>query len=154
MKKLLYVLCLSASMMGLNACTKKNDPAPAPAVVGRWELNRGKLSGFIAPYTALNSYGIDLYNYDFGSYTSRIEIRVDKSFNNNLRSDGLVSDAVGTWDYTSPTLTLKYNDGDSETYTYTSVDGIEELAAPVQTINFPVSSTATAPGQLQIIYRK
>ncbi|GAB3641852.1 hypothetical protein GCM10027423_24880 [Spirosoma arcticum] len=141
-------------MASLNACKKDSDPEPVSPVVGRWELNRGQLSGFVAPNTGLNTLGIDLYNYDFGSYASRIDIRTDKSFINNIRQDGQVADVKGTWDYASTTLTLKYTDGDSETFTYTLTDGVEELAAPNQAITFPVSATATAPGQLQIVYRK
>lgn len=154
MKRFLYILCVTVSLASLNACKKGSDPEPVVPVVGRWELNRGQLSGFVAPNTGLNNLGIDLYNYDFGSYASRIDIRTDKSFINNQRQDGAVVDAKGTWDYASTTLTLKYTDGDSETYMYTSTDGVEELAAPTQAITFPVSATATAPGRLQIVYRK
>lgn len=154
MKRFLYILCVTVSLAGLHACKKGSDPEPVSPVVGRWELNRGQLSGFVAPYTNLNNAGIDLYNYDFGSYASRIDIRPDKSFINNIRQDREVVDAKGTWDYASTTLTLKYTDGDSETYIYTSADGVEELAAPKQALSFPVSATTTAPGQLQIVYRK
>lgn len=154
MKKLLYVFCLGFSLVSVQACKEDTVEPAAPVVVGRWDLNRGELSGFIAPYTGLNNVGIDLYNYDFGSYASRIDIRADKSFINNIRQNGEVADITGTWEYASPTLTLNYDDGDDETYTYTSAAGVEELAAPSQAISFPVSSTSTAPGQLQTIYRK
>ncbi|GAB4039982.1 hypothetical protein GCM10028774_43140 [Spirosoma jeollabukense] len=112
------------------------------------------MSGFVAPNTALNGAGLDLYNYDFGSYSSRIDIRTDKSFLENIKSDGGVGDATGTWDYTNTSLTLSYDNGDKETYTYTSNKGVEELTSTTATINFPISSTATAPGKLQYVYRK
>jgi hypothetical protein len=154
MKRYVYLFCLAISLVGLSSCSKSNDPAPQPEVVGRWELNRGLLSGFVAPYTSLNNVGLDLYNYDFGSYTSRIDIRSDKSFTDNIRSNGEVIDANGTWDYSSSQLTLTYDDGNKETYTYSSSKGIEELASVTATINFPVSATSTAPGKLQYVYRK
>ncbi|MBC3783858.1 hypothetical protein [Spirosoma utsteinense] len=154
MKKLLYVFCLGFSLISVQACKKDTVEPAAPVVVGRWEVNRGQLSGFIAPYTNLNNAAIDLYYYDFGSFASRLDIRADKSFTNNLRQGGEVVDAVGTWEYTSPTLTLNYDDGDDEDYTYTSAAGVEELAAEAQNITFPLSATSSASGQLRSIYRK
>ncbi|MCK8491417.1 hypothetical protein M0L20_06100 [Spirosoma sp. RP8] len=154
MKRYIYLLCLSVSLIGLSSCSKNNDPAPVSPVVGRWELNRGLLSGFVAPYTNLNSLGLDLYNYDLGSLSSRIDIRADKSFTDNIKSGGIVDDATGTWDYTNTQLTLTYDAGGQDTYTYSSNGGIEELTSATETINFPVSSTATAPGRLQYVYRK
>ena len=154
MKRYIYVLCLAVSFSVLTSCSKSSDPAPASPVVGRWELNRGLLSGFVAPYTSLNSVGIDLYNYDFGSYTSRVDIRSDQSFIDNYKSGGEVKDVYGTWDYTNSQLTLKYDDGTTDTYAYTSTKGVEELASTAVAITFPVSSTSTAPGKLQYVYRK
>jgi len=154
MKRYLYVLCLAVSLLSLASCSKNSDVAPTSPVVGRWELNRGLLSGFVSPYQNLNTVGIDLYNYDFGSYTSRIDIRTDKSFTDNYKSNGVVSDANGTWDYTTSQLTLSYDDGTKDTYTYSADKGIEELTSVASSITFPVSSTGTAPGKLQYIYRK
>ncbi|GAB2519590.1 lipocalin-like domain-containing protein [Spirosoma aerophilum] len=154
MKHYVYVLCLVVALTGLSSCNKSNDPEPVSPVVGRWELNRGLLSGFVSPYQNLNALGIDLYNYDFGSYTSRIDIRSDKSFTDNYKSGGLVNDGTGTWDYTNSQLTLNYDDGTKDTYTYTLTKGVEEIASAAQNITFPVSSTGTAPGKLQYVYRK
>ncbi len=154
MKRYIYLLCLSVSLIGLSSCSKNNDPAPVSPVVGRWELNRGLLTGFVAPYTDLNNVGLDLYNYDFGSQSSRIDIRSDNSFTNNIKSDGEVVDANGTWEYTNTQLTLRYDNGQQGTYTYSSSRGIEELTSTATKINFPVSSTSTAPGNLQSVYRK
>ncbi|WP_082111480.1 hypothetical protein [Spirosoma radiotolerans] len=154
MKHSVYMTCLLIALTGLSSCNKSNDPEPVSPVVGRWELNRGLLSGFVAPYTSLNGAGIDLYNYSFGSYSSRIDIRTDKSFLDNIKSDGGVGDAVGTWDYTNSQLTLSYDDGTKDTYTYTSSKGVEELTSVTSNITFPVSNTSTAPAKLQYVYRK
>lgn len=154
MKKLFLGLCLAVALFGLDAC-KEKEPAPVSPVVGRWEVNRGALSGFVAPYTGLNGGGLDLYYYDFGSFASRLDIRADNSFTNNVRSDGGVADANGTWNYTNNQLTLTYDDSDTEEYTYSSADGIEELTSPPQSVTLPFSGTAAAPvGQLRIVYRK
>lgn len=154
MKDLFFGLCLGVMLLGLNAC-KKDDPTPVSPVVGRWEVDRGALSGFVGQYTSANGAGLDLYNYDLGSFASRIDIRANNSFTNNIRSDGQVFDANGTWAYTNNELTLTYDDSDTETYTYSSADGIEELTSPPQSVTLPFSGTATPPvGQIRIVYRK
>ncbi|AUD05134.1 hypothetical protein [Spirosoma pollinicola] len=151
MKHSVYVICLMVSFLGLTSCNKTSDPVPVPAVVGRWELNRGLLSGF--PTTAnINGAALDLYYFE--SYGSTIDIYSDNTFNENYKSV-TVEDAAGTWDFSNNTLTLKYDVGDEGTFTYSKNKNIEELAAskPVS-YTLPVSTTATAAGQLQLIYRK
>ncbi|GAB3034194.1 hypothetical protein [Spirosoma pulveris] len=151
MKHYVYVFCLVVSFVGLTSCNKNSDPAPPPAVVGRWELNRGLLSGF--PATAnINGAALDLYYFE--SFGSTIDVYSDNTFNENYKSV-TVDDAGGTWDFTNNTLTLKYDAGSQETYTYSKTKNIEELAASVPvSYTLPVSSTATAVGKVQLIYRK
>lgn len=160
MKRYLYSLCFIVALTGLSACSKNNDPAPAAPVVGRWELNRGLLSGFTAPYTSINGVGLDLYNNGlFDSYSSRIDVLSDKSFVDNIKSGGSVGDGFGTWEYTNSQLTLTYDGGGQYVYTYSSAKGIEELTSTaLEKISLPVSSTASsstlASGNLQVVYRK
>ncbi len=154
MKRYIYIICLMVSFTVLTSCSKSSDPAPVSPVVGRWELNRGLLSGFVSPYQSLNTRGLDLYNYDLGSYTSTIDVRTDNSFTENYKSGGLVDDANGTWDYTNTQLNLKYDDGTTGTFSYSSSKGIEELTSPTQSISLPLSATATAVGNVQFVYRK
>ncbi|MBN8822966.1 MULTISPECIES: hypothetical protein [unclassified Spirosoma] len=143
----LYVVCLVVSFVGLVSCSK-SDPAPASPVVGRWTLNKGVLSGFPTSATSnVNGAGIDLYYFE--SYGSTIDIFSDNTFNENYRS-AVVDDATGTWDFSSNTLTLKYDAGGQDTYTYAKNKNIEEL-----TITTPAPYTlGTAVGKVQLVYRK
>lgn len=151
MKRYLYVLCLAVSLLSLASCSKNSDVTPTSPAVGRWELNRGLLSGFPAAAN-INGAALDLYYFE--SFGSTIDVYADNTFNENYRSV-TVDDASGTWDFTNDKLTLKYDTGDQEIYNYTKTKNVEELAAstPVS-YTLPVSTTATAAGQLQLIYRK
>ncbi|GAB4030854.1 hypothetical protein [Spirosoma gilvum] len=142
-----YVLFLVVSFAGLVSCSK-SDPAPASPVVGRWELNRGLLSGFPTSATSnINGAGVDLYYLE--SYASTIDIYSDNTFNENYRQLQVV-DASGTWDFSNNTLTLKYDAGGQDTYTYAKNKNIEEL-----TISAPTPYTiGTSVGKIQIVYRK
>lgn len=149
MKRYVYSLCFFvAAIIGLNACSKSSDPAPTSPVVGRWDLNRGLLSSFPTSTTSnVNGAGIDLYYFE--SYASRIDIYSDNTFNENARQLS-VDDATGTWDFTNNTLTLKYDVGGQDTYTYAKNKNIEELTSTT-----PVSYTlGSAVGKIQPIYRK
>ena len=148
MKRYVYVLAFIVSFMSLVACSK-NDPAPASPVVGRWELNRGLLSGFPTSTTAnINGESIDLYY--IASYGSIIDIFSDNTFNENSRQL-FVDDAGGTWDFTSNTVTLKYDAGGQDAYTYSKNKNIEELTSTTPQ-NFTAASGAI--GKIQFIYRK
>ena len=155
MKRYLYAVCFSiVALVGMNSCSKSNDPVAASPVVGRWELNRGLLSGFPTSTTSnVNGAALDLYYFE--SYGSTIDIYSDNTFNENYKSV-TVDDASGTWDFSNNTLNLKYDAGSQDTYTYSKNKNIEELAAstPVS-YTLPTSTTATAVvGKLQLIYRK
>lgn len=151
MKKYLYVICLVAAFGGMVSCSKNSDPAPTSPVIGRWELNRGLLSGFPA---ASNVNGVSLDLYLIESFGATIDVFADNTFNTNYKNI-TVDDAPGTWDFTNNKLTLKYDVGDSETYTYAKNKNIEELTIdkPVSYTISPTAST-TVVGQLTVIYRK
>lgn len=155
MKRYVYVLCLGVALAGLSSCSKNSDPAPASPAVGRWELNRGLLSGFPAAAN-LNGAALDLYYFE--SLGSTIDVYSDNTFNENYRNVA-VDDAPGTWDFTNNTLNLTYDAGGKDTYNYTKTKNIEELAAsaPVNyTLSVPTSATGSTAyvGKLQLIYRK
>ena len=152
MKHYLYALCLAVSFAGLISCSKNSDPAPSSPVVGRWELNRGIASGFPASASGINGAAIDLYYLN--SEGSTLDVYSDNTFNENYRNFG-VSDGTGTWDYTNNTITLKYDGGSQDAYTYSKTKNIEELkqVTPIP-YTIPISSTATASGKIQWVYRK
>jgi len=152
MKRYLYAVCFSiVALVGMNSCSKSNDPVAASPVVGRWELNRGVASAFPTSLS-INGAAIDLYYLN--SEGSTLDIYTDNTFNENYRAVG-VSDAGGTWDFTNNTLNLKYDVGQSDSYTYSKTKNIEELTQ-VTPLNYtlPLSGTATASGKIQWIYRK
>lgn len=151
MKLYVYVFALLVVVGGLTSCSKSSNPAPASPVVGRWELNRGIANGFPASLS-INGSAVDLYYLD--SEGSTLDIFSDNTFNENYRA-ALVGDFPGTWDYSSSTLNLKYNDGSQTSYTYSKTGNIEELKAvtPVS-YSIPISSSATASGTIQWVYRK
>lgn len=153
MKRYVYSLCFFvAAIIGLNACSKSSDPVAVSPVVGRWELNRGLASGFPSSLSGINGQGLDLYYLN--SEGSTLDIYSDNSFNENYRN-AVVTDGTGTWDYTNNTLTLKYDLGSTDAYTYSKTKNIEELTE-VKPISYsiPISSTATATGGIQWVYRK
>ena len=152
MKRYLYPLCFFVvAIIGLSACSKSSDPVAASPVVGRWELNRGIASAFPTSLS-INGAAIDLYYLD--SEGSTLDVYSDNTFNENYRNFG-VSDGTGTWDYTNNTLSLKYDGGALDSYTYAKTKNIEELTQVTPlAYSIPISSTATAAGKIQWIYRK
>jgi hypothetical protein len=148
MKRYVYLFCLVISLAGLISCSKSSDPAPSSPAIGRWELNRGLLSGFPTSTTSnVNGAAIDLRYFE--DLAETIDVYSDNSFNTNYRNV-VVDDAPGTWDFSNNTLTLKYDVGGQDIYTYSKTKNIEELAATT-----PISYTlGTNVGKIQLIYRK
>lgn len=147
MKRLLYLISVVVFAAGLASCNKDDDPTPDPVVVGRWDLNHVKTSGFTN--ANLNNLTLDLYYLQF--YGSRLDIYSDNTFVRNDRQEFAVGDFSGTWTYTNDKLTLKYDDGSAdETLTYTKNKNLEELASEL--VDFSLDSTSR--GKAQLIYRK
>ena len=150
MKPLLYLISLIIFTVGLSSCSKDDDTPAAPAVVGRWTLNRAVTSGNTS--SNANNLSIDLYY--FAAYADQVDIYSDKTFNSSQRGNGLVQDFPGTWAFNSNVLTLNYNDGSpAETYNYSKNGNIEELTNATL-IDFPIDSTGTGNGKIQLVYRK
>ncbi|MGA0559584.1 hypothetical protein ACO2Q8_23190 [Larkinella sp. VNQ87] len=146
MKRFLYLLCVVVFAAGLTSCNDDDEPAPPPAVVGRWDLNHIKTSGF--SNSQLNNLTLDLYYLNFIS--SRIDIYSDNTFRENFRQEFSVGDFTGNWEFANDQLTLKYDDGDEQTYTYTKNGNLEELASEV--VDYALDSTNV--GKAQLIFRK
>ncbi|MGV3558284.1 lipocalin family protein [Larkinella arboricola] len=146
MKRLLYLICVVVFAAGLASCNKDDDPTPPPAIVGRWDLNHVKTSGFAN--AQLNNLTLDPYFLEF--YSSRIDIYTDNTFRQNDRSEAFVGDATGNWEFANNQLTLKYDDGDQQVLTYSKNGNLEELASALS--DFGLDSTNR--GKAQLIYRK
>lgn len=113
-KNPLLLLLLFAFAFAVSSCDKDDEPAPPPAVVGVWEFDRLEISNLPAAYAQLNGAGYD--NYLRFGLTSKIDIQNDKSFDEVFKSNGLVLDLDGTWEFTPANniLNLNYTDTDIE----------------------------------------
>ena len=159
MKKYLYVICLVAAFGGMVSCSKKNDPAPDPVVVGKWASDYILASGFVAPYATNN--GLKLNPLAYG-VNDNFDIKADKTFIVTDRSGVQIQTYPGTWDYTEPTLNLKYDNGSSETLTYTaptSTTAVAQLSYPVQAVTDTLTNPTTKVKELvkfnlQLVYTK
>ena len=164
MKQRLYLLAFFAFSLALTSCKKGDDePAPIPEVVGKWKVDYGLLvSGFSNDPQDffVNGEKIDpgsafLLDLGFvpGFPVSTIHVIEDnKVFVNVTKHLLWVDSFTGKWDYTTPTLTLKYDDSSisDEAYTYEIKDGLEQLS-----INETLTDSIGNPaGQIQWVYHK
>jgi|GEM_PF-1283350 len=154
-KNPLLLLLLFSFAFVVSSCKKDDDPAPPPPVVGKWNLDQVVLSGFSGDFQPYNgTYEPSAFRFN---YTSTLT--ADKKFTYR-NSDGVTIDqGSGTWEYTGTTLTLNYDNGDTETYTYTNNQTSQQLAQePIRgTFTLPNPKTETpepASGSLQFIYAK
>ncbi|GAB3548283.1 hypothetical protein [Spirosoma fluminis] len=155
MKRFLYTFCLIASLVGLNSC-KKDEAAPAPAVVGKWSSDFLLTSGFVTPYTDNNGLKLNPLLYGINDV---YDIKADKSFVLTDRSSAVIQTFPGTWDYTGTELNLKYDDGNTEKLTYDATNGTPRLAFPVVAVSDTLQNPTTKLNEvvrynIQLIYSK
>ena len=143
MKRFLYILCVTVSLAGISSCKKDADPEPLP-VVGRWNLERVRFSGYPAPFTSLNA---DRPSSAFGISAS-FNVKDDKSFTETVNNGIQVSDFKGTWDFTNNTLQLKYDDGDSEEYQLDTTQDPAQLISAAVSDTDSLQASATSPVQV------
>lgn len=133
MKRYLYFLSFVVLLGGLDACKKGSDPEPDAPVVGSWKLDRIRFGGYVAPYTS-NNGDEDPANYGL---QNNFTIKNDKTYSGTSRSNGRVGDYVGSWDFTSNTLTLKDDKGNSVPYT------LDAAKTPAQLLGQVIATTDT-----------
>ncbi|GAB3505511.1 hypothetical protein GCM10027341_37260 [Spirosoma knui] len=155
MKRFLYTFCLVALLVGLNSC-KKDEAAPAPAVVGKWSSDFLLTSGFVAPYADNNGLKLNPLLYGINDV---YDIKADKSFVLTDRSSAVIQTFPGTWDYTGTELNLKYDDGNTEKLTYDAANGTPRLAFPVVAVSDTLQNPTTKLNEvvrynIQLIYSK
>ncbi|MBD0254424.1 MAG: hypothetical protein ICV83_01795 [Cytophagales bacterium] len=154
-KNPLLLLLLLVFAFAVSSCDKKEDPAPPP-VVGRWNTDRIILSGFPAPYQGLNGD----FSPTLFSIESSLNLLADKKFTYRFSNGVRVTTGGGTWEYSGTSLTLNYDDGNQETYTYEQPRaGEQELKGTQEAVTLPVENPTTgadeeARGQAQFVYRK
>jgi hypothetical protein len=152
MKKNPLLLLLFAFAIVVSSCDKKEDPAPPP-VVGKWNLDQVILSGFSGDFQPYNgTYEPSAFGFNFSS-----TLTADKKFTYRNSNGVNITQGAGTWEYTGTTLTLNYEDGDTETYTYDQTK--QQLSqAPTQgSFKLPNPRTnveEAATGSIQFLYAK
>ena len=155
MKRFLYILCVAVSLSGLDACKKSSDPEPVAPVVGKWTLGRVRFSGYPAPFTALNA---DRPSSAYG-LSGSFNVKSDKSFTETVNNGTRVTDFKGTWDFTSNTLQLKYDDSSTEDYQLDAAQDPSQLISSAVSDTVSLRATATSPFQVvrykyQFVYTK
>jgi hypothetical protein len=152
-KNFLLLALVFAFSLVLSSCKKDNDPAPPP-VIGKWNLDQILLSGFPSPYQSLNNRGIEPNVFGL-NYT--FTVNADKKFTYRFSDGALISQGTGTWEYSGTNLTLNYEDGDSETYTYDQTK--QQLSDSPSAVTLPLQNPNTGAnenvrGQASSIYKK
>lgn len=157
MKRFLYILCVTISLAGMNACKKAADPEPIPPVVGKWASDYLLISGLVAPYASSNGRKINPLVYGISDV---YDIKSDKTFVVTDRSTAVIQSFPGTWDYTGTELNLKYDAGDSEKLTYDAPSsGSPSLLFPVAAVQDTLVNPTTQKKELvkfnlQLVYSK
>jgi hypothetical protein len=140
----LLLLLLLAFTFVVSSCNNDDDPPP-PAVVGVWEFDRLEISDLPAAYAQLNGAGYDNY-LSFG-LTSRIDIQNDKSFDEIYKSNGIVLDLDGNWEFNASSNILNLN------YTDTDIDDVALTYDPTKKRlygeKFPFQDSLRSSGSTQ-----
>lgn len=154
MKRYVYVLWLVVAATGLDACKKAADPVPVPEVVAKWASDRIRVTGLPAVYASSNK---DYDAYDFAGIRTAFELKADKTLAGTDRSSG-ITDFKGTWDYTTPNLTLKLDNGSEQKLTYdaSTLPTLLSVVAPQQdTLTNPTTKKdELVKYNIQLVYTK
>ena len=155
MKRYVYLLWLIVAIVGVDSCTKKNEPEPTPAVVGKWQLNRIRFSGYPAPFTTNNG---DSPSSGFG-IDGNLNIKADKTFTDTFNNGVRISDTNGNWEFTNNSLQLKYSDGSDDTYDLnTSLDPNQLVSSAISLTdslrNPQTNAVQAVPFKIQFVYVK
>jgi hypothetical protein len=157
MKRFLYILCVTVSLSGLNACKKDSDPEPTAAVVGSWTIDRIRYTGFTGVYASENG-DTDATDVSF-PLKDNFTVKSDKTFQRTVRLYGQVADFTGNWEFSNNEMSVKYNDGDEETYTLDASKDPNQLLTAVTAVSDSLTNPTTQKGELvrynvQYVYSK
>lgn len=156
MKKYVYVVCLMVAFTGLNSCKKNDDPAPVSPVIGKWEVEQVRFSGFSAPYTNLNGDK----PYDKKSFTDVFTITDDKTLKGIYTEPGRAPlEYTNTWTFANNELLMKDKQGNVEKYTLEmSAQPFKLIASPYNTSDSLVNPTTKKKELVkytqQLVYEK
>lgn len=113
MKRFLYILCVTASLAGLGSCKKESDPEPQP-IIGKWELERLRISGLVAPYASENGDNQINKNVVSDVFTVKTDNTISAG---RFQQNGRIREYVGTWTFSNNELSVKDDQGNEEKYT-------------------------------------
>jgi hypothetical protein len=155
MKRYVYALCLMVSVAGISSCSKNNDPAPDPPVVGKWELERVRISGLVAPYNGDN--GDRQINKTVLS--ELITVKNDNTVSGRYQQNGSILDYVGTWTFSNNELSVKDDKGNEDKYTLDSTAEPLKLLTPLTAVSDSATNPTTKKRELvkyniQFVYEK
>lgn len=155
MKRFLYILCVTVSLAGLNACKKAADPEPMP-VVGKWELERVRVSGLVAPYASENGDNQINKNAISDVFTVKSDNTISAG---RFQQSGRIQEYTGTWTFSNNELSVKDDKGNEEKYTLdTTSEPLKLLTAATATSDSVTNPTTNRVEvvryNIQLVYEK
>lgn len=154
MKRFLYSLCLIISIVAVNSC-KSNDAEPASPAIGRWQLERLRISGLVAPYASENGDSQINKNVLSDVFT----VKSDNTVSGRFQSNGRIQEYTGTWTFGNNELLIKNDIGDEDTYTLDASTEPQKLLTPVSATSDTVTNPTTnklevVKYNIQFVYEK
>ena len=156
MKRFLYILCVTVSLAGLHACKKDSDPEPIQPVIGRWELERLRVSGLVAPYASENGDNQINKNVLSDVFT----VKSDNTISAGRRQqNGRIREYSGTWTFSNDELSIKDNQGSEVKYTLdTATEPIKLITSAIALSDTLTDSTTNVVEilnyNIQFVYEK
>jgi hypothetical protein len=155
MKKLLYILCLGCSLIAVQSCKKDSDPEPQP-VVGKWELERLRISGLVAPYASENGDSQINKNVISDVFTVRSDNTIAAG---RFQQNGRITEYTGNWTFSNNELTVKDQNGNEDKYTLdTSTEPFKLITSATATSDSVTNPTTNKVEvvryNIQFVYEK
>lgn len=161
-KNPLLLLLLFAFSFAVTSCNNDDEPAPPPAVVGVWNLDRVQMTNWAGGFgQQVNGSTLDpAFLLRFGALDyGFIQLDVREGNNRFYRNarDGAFVDAIeGAWTLTNNELVLRADDGTDERYTYDPVRRIL-TGQPTNSsidVTFEDGSKLQSNGQVTLIFER
>lgn len=155
MNRYVYVLWLIVAATGLDACKKAADPEPQP-VVGKWELERIRISGLVAPYASENGDSQINKNALSDVFTVKSDNTISAG---RFQQNGRIQEYTGTWTFSNNELTIKDNTGNEEKYTLdTATEPLKLISSATATSDSVTNPTTkkveVVNYKIQLVYEK
>ena len=155
MKRFLYILCVTVSLAGIHACKKGSDPEPQP-VVGKWELERLRISGLVAPYASENGDSQINKNVISDVFTVKSDNTISAG---RFQQNGRIQEYTGTWTFSNNELSVKDDKGNEDKYTLdTATEPLKLITSATATSDTAINPTTNKKEvvryNIQFVYEK